>query len=100
MPDEARFGCRARLQRLAAMGHAVRRPTAAYLRDGIYELRVRAGRVHLRVLYFFHGRQAIVVTHGFVKKGAGVPTIEIERALQRKQRFEAEPERHSGAEVP
>jgi len=32
--------CIARIQRLAAMGHALRRPEADYLRDSIYELRV------------------------------------------------------------
>jgi hypothetical protein len=35
--------CIARIQRLIAMGHELRRPEADYLRDGIYELRVRRG---------------------------------------------------------
>lgn len=38
--------CRARLVRLAAMGHELRRPDADYLRDGIYELRSRLGNVN------------------------------------------------------
>jgi len=33
----------------------LRRPLADLLRDGIYELRIRIGRVHCRILYFFHG---------------------------------------------
>jgi len=33
--------CIARIQRLAMLGHELRRSEADYLRDGIYELRVR-----------------------------------------------------------
>ena len=45
--------CRARLQRLAELGHELRRPEADYLRDDIYELRSRLGTVNYRLLYFF-----------------------------------------------
>ena len=48
--------CRAAIVRLKEAGHELRRPTADFLRDGIYELRVRRGRVNYRLLYFFHGR--------------------------------------------
>ena len=37
--------CIARIQRLASMGHELRRPEADYLRDGIHELRARHRRV-------------------------------------------------------
>jgi len=47
-----------------------------------------------RILYFFHGRVAAVVSHGIVKQGK-VPPEEIERAIQRKKRFETDPSRHS-----
>jgi phage-related protein len=45
--------CRAAIARLALLGHELRRPEADYLRDGIYELRVRVGSVNYRLLYFF-----------------------------------------------
>jgi len=32
-----------------------------FLKDGIYELRVRKGRVNYRTLYFFHGRNLAVL---------------------------------------
>jgi len=49
--------CIARIQRLAALGHELRRPEADYLRDDIDELRARRGRVQYRILYFFHGQR-------------------------------------------
>ena len=36
-----------RIERLEAMGYELRRPVADFLRDGIYELRVRRGRMNL-----------------------------------------------------
>ena len=74
--------CIVRIERLAEMGHELRRPEAAPLRDGIYELRTRQGRVHYRLLYFFHRGRA-VVTHGLSKEGV-VPNTQIELALSRR----------------
>jgi phage-related protein len=48
----AAAACIAKLRLLAAFGHELRRPNADYLRDGIYELRVRRGKVNYRILYF------------------------------------------------
>ena len=42
---------------IGPLGHELRRPLADILRDGIYELRIRKGRVNYRILYFFHGRK-------------------------------------------
>ncbi|GAB4353992.1 MAG: hypothetical protein Kow0099_38220 [Candidatus Abyssubacteria bacterium] len=54
LPARVRYKCVARIERLAACGHELRRPEADYLRDGIHELRVRHGRVNYRILYFFY----------------------------------------------
>lgn len=86
--------CRARLGRLAEMGHELRRPEADYLRDGIYELRSRMGTVNYRVLYFFHGRDLAVVSHGFTKE-TEVPNRAIEHAIARKLAFTASPGTHT-----
>ena len=94
LSESERVQCRAKLVLLAARGHLLRRPTADFLRDGIYELRVRSGRVRLRLLYFFHGRSVIILSHGFGKREARVPPIEIERALSRKRAFEKNPDLH------
>ena len=87
----------ARIQRLAALGHELRRPEADYLRDDIYELRVRRGRVQYRILYFFHGQRLAVLAHALTKEGQ-VPPADIERAIRRKDAFAPDPEHHSYAE--
>src|SRR5438552_827719 len=48
--------CLEKIERLAEMGHQLRRPDADFLRDGIYELRIRWSNVNYPILYFFHGR--------------------------------------------
>jgi len=86
------------LERLREIGHELRRPEADFLRDGIYELRVTLRGVHYRVLYFFHGAIAAVVSHGLVKERVVSPK-EIDRAIDRKKRFEANPSRHTYKET-
>ena len=86
--------CVVRIGRLAEAGHELRRPEADYLRDGVYESRIRHRRVHYGLLYFFHGRNAAVLAHGLTKKAA-VPESDIERALVRKANFERDRERHT-----
>jgi phage-related protein len=71
----------------------LRRPEADYLRDGIYELRIRFRSTNYRVLYFFYGSQIVVLTHGLTKERA-VPPVEIERALRLRRKFEAAPQIH------
>lgn len=100
LPEKAKVQCRARLGLLAEWGYQLRRPAADYLRDGIYELRARSGRVHYRMLYFFHGRTAVVISHGITKQETAVPSNEIERARRRKLAFESDPPEHTYEEVP
>ena len=94
LPAKALEKCLARLLRLEELGHELRRPEGDYLRDGIYELRASLQSVHYRMLYFFHGKTAAVVSHGIVKERA-VPPKEIEAAVTRKKRFTANPKRHT-----
>ena len=61
--------CIDRILRLGNMGYELRRPIADSLRDGIYELRIRDGNVQYRLLYFFSGRNAVVLSHGLTKEG-------------------------------
>ena len=97
LPTKVQDKCRLRIERLAELGHELRRPEADYLRDGVYELRVRHQRVNFRILYFFHGDQAAVLSHG-LRKERTVPAKEIDLAVKRKARFEADPERHTAEE--
>ena len=68
LPAKAQDKCRVRIERLRDLGHELRRPEADFLRDGIYELRIRLGTTNYRILYFFHGRIAAVLAHGLVKE--------------------------------
>jgi len=95
LPPRARAKCRVLLGRLAETGHELRRPTAEYLGDGLYELRAKDLRVNYRMLYFFHQRWTTVLTHGFTKQTGAIPEREIELAQRRKHAFEADPEGHT-----
>jgi phage-related protein len=87
--------CAARIELLEQLGHELRRPIADILRDGIYELRTRNGNIQYRILYFFSGKNVVVLSQGFVKRGSAVPDKEIERALERKLKFEKNPKKHT-----
>ncbi len=92
--DKAQAKCTVRIERLAQLGHELRRPEADYLRDGIHELRIGLQGINYRILYFFHGNTAAVLSHGLVKERR-VPPREIDLAIKRKSRFQREPGAHS-----
>jgi hypothetical protein len=94
LPPKALDKCRSRIERLAQMGHELRRPEADFLRDKIHELRVGLRGVNYRILYFFHGNMAAVLAHGIVKENA-VPPGEIDLAIERKIKFEDNPKKHT-----
>ena len=88
--------CWEKIELLAASGHELDRPAAAYLQSGIYELRPKVRNVRYRILYFFSGPKIAVFSHGFAKKQARVPIQEIRRAEDRKVIFRADPKAHTG----
>lgn len=96
LPAKVQDKCIVRIERLGEMGHELRRPEADTLRDGIHELRASYRRVHYRMLYFFHVRRA-VISHG-VRKEEEVSPDEIDLAIDRKRRFEQDPEKHTYGE--
>ncbi len=93
LPAKAQDKCIVKIERLADMGHELRRPEADYLRDGIYELRVSLYGVRYRILYFFQGGKA-VISHGLTKTSR-VPPKEIDLAIARKVRYAKNPEKHT-----
>jgi phage-related protein len=93
LPVKVRHKCMVRFQSLEKMGHRLRRPIADYLRDGLYELRIRAGRVNYRILYFFHNRRAVVLVHGLTKEKSIHPS-DIQRAKRRKEKVVQNPNNH------
>jgi hypothetical protein len=96
LQTKAQNKCMVRIERLSELGHELRRPEADYLRDDIYELRIRHGNVHHRILYFFHQGRAIL-SHGCTKEGA-VPPVEIDRAVTNRALFIKNPGRHTHEE--
>ena len=98
LPQKVRDKCRVKIERLRELGYELRRPEADYLRDGIYELRVKFQRVNYRMLYFFHRDIAAVLSHGLVKERQ-VPTKQIDRAVEHRLKFEKDPEIHTHEET-
>src|SRR5436853_5687248 len=98
LPRPALVKCRVKIDRLKELGHELRRPEADFLRDGIYELRVGLGGVNYRILYFFHGKGAVVLAHGLTKDRV-VPPHEIDEAIRRKRKFEQDPDKHTYQEA-
>ena len=82
------------IERLEEYGYELRRPQADYLRDGIYELRIKRQKENYRVLYFFHENRA-VISHGFMKQQDKVPDKEIEIVIKNKAKFSTNPEQYT-----
>lgn len=87
---------RERLERLAELGWELRRPESDTLRDGIHELRVGFGGVNYRLLYSLHRDSDCValLSHGITKEDV-VPPKEIDLAVDRKEKFAADPEQYT-----
>lgn len=81
LPEKAQDKITARIELLAERGHELRRPHCDYLEQQVYELRVRLGRVHYRILYAFVGRDVVLLSHGCTKLGV-VPRTEITQAVR------------------
>src|SRR6266852_1301548 len=93
IPAKVRTKCLFYVNQLRTQGHELRRPVADFLRDGIYELRPTHQGVNYRILYFFSGKDIVVISHGISKK-AEVPAVEIDRTIGRKKKYEANPKVH------
>jgi phage-related protein len=93
LPPKVQDKCIVRIERLAELGHELRRPEADFLRDGIYELRTSFQSVNYRMLYFFH-QQMAVISHGLTKEKQ-VPDREIEVAIRHRRLFEKDPAKYT-----
>jgi phage-related protein len=89
--------CRSYLQRLAEFGRDLRRPTADFLRDGVYELRIKHLGVNYRILYGFVGQDVVLVSHGITKEKR-VPAKEIDLAIERLAKFRSNPHKYCSSE--
>lgn len=94
LPYKVQDKCLVKISRLCEMGYELRRPEADILRDKIYELRIGFQGINYRILYFFYSNQAAVIAHGIVKERV-VPPEAINIAIQRKKKFESNPEKYT-----
>jgi hypothetical protein len=90
IPLKAQSKCAIKIERLSELGHELRRPEADLLRDKIYELRASFQGIHYRVLYFFQDSNIAVIVGGIIKEKI-VPKIEIDKAIECKQKFATNP---------
>ena len=88
LPTKVKAKCTERIDRLGELGDELRRPEADFLRDGIYELRASYQGMHYRMLYFFAGKAVVVLSHGLTKE-RDVPSRDVDRAIERKKKVEA-----------
>ena len=75
------------LKLLEQNGSDLREPYSKFLKDGIFELRIKQGTDIVRVLYFFMIGHRIIITNGFVKKSQLTPRSEIELARKYKKEY-------------
>jgi hypothetical protein len=79
---------------LSNHGYRIRRPHSDYLGSGIYELRPTYCGINYRVLYFFHGREIIIITSGLIKERR-IPKRELGIAIRRMKEFRENPNKYS-----
>ena len=75
------------LSLLEERGPELPRPYADMLTNGIHELRIKLSGAQTRILYFFCFKDFIVLTNVFIKTTVKVPTVEIKKAIERRESF-------------
>ena len=92
---KAHTKCLDTILQLAEKGHDLRRPVCDFLRNGIYELRPRVGKVHYRILYFFFDRHCAALAVGIRGKKGRVNEHLIDIAIENRTLVEADPDRYT-----
>ncbi len=70
------------MKRQSILGHLLKRPVSAPLRDYINEIRPGS----IRILFFYHKKE-IVLIHAFRKTTREVPDREIETAIKLREKY-------------
>ena len=86
--------CIVKTELLEEYGYDLRRPHCDLLEEGIYELRAKLKRVNYRILYFFEGKNAVIVSHGCTKEKK-VPKSEINKAIRHRNNYIQNPRAHT-----
>jgi phage-related protein len=72
LPEEVQGRIIARIELLKKGGPTLDYPYTSQIEGRLREVRLRIGRTHYRVLYFFDERRTAVLLHGFTKNTAAV----------------------------
>ncbi len=94
LPQKAVDKCIVKIELLEEFGYNLRRPHCDLLEEGIYELRAKLKRVNYRILYFFEGKNAVIVSHGCTKEKK-VPKSEINKAIRHRNNYIQNPRAHT-----
>ena len=94
LPRKVRYKWEARFELLEQLGYELRRPICDYLRDDIYELRLKKGKIQYRILYAFVGQNVVLLSHGCSKERK-VPEAEINKAIINRINYLANPSIHA-----
>jgi hypothetical protein len=87
--------CLDAILQLTLHGHELRRPMAAFLRNGIYELRIKVRKVHYRIVYFFYGRNCAALSDGISGKKGEVDPRKIDQAVANMALVESSPRKYT-----
>jgi len=94
LPQKAVNKCTVKIELLEEFGYDLRRPHCDMLEEGIYELRAKLKQVNYRILYFFEGKNAVIVSHGCTKEKK-VPKSEINKAIRHRNTYIQNPTAHT-----
>ncbi len=86
--------CIVKVELLEKFGYQLRRPHCDLLEEGIYELRVRYRNIHYRILYFFEGKNTVILSHGCTKEKR-VSKREVARAIRHRANYIENPQGRS-----
>ncbi len=86
--------CIVKIELLEEFGYDLRRPHCDSLEEGICELRAKLKRVNYRILYYFEGKNAVIVSHGCTKEKK-VPKSEINKAIRHRNNYIQNPRAHT-----
>jgi len=91
--ERAYLKCFDMIALLKQFGHELRRPRADILRDGVYELRTKVGKVHYRILYSFVGEN-VALLDGALTKEKVIPARDIDEAARRAALYKTNPKKY------
>lgn len=83
LPTKVRARVWAAITHLEEVGNLAKAPLSKPLGQGVFELRVGAGRHEVRILYAFFPGRKIVLLHGILKKTRAVPSQDLHTARAR-----------------